>query len=293
MGGANGTTGRGNAVFVGSSHADLAVAEDAAQEGVAVTLQQALDPACDRRCRRPGQGCASRPLPALQQGREVEAFRSRILEPADRRDAPGAAVGDLAGVPGVDAAEGEDRKTRGHRLREPVEAAGRDQARLRRRLEDRAEESEVGPLVAGEADFVGSVRRSAEEECSAGAGAPSASRRRASGRPEAGRWTPSAPAARAMSRRALTSRTRGPPAAARASRASSSSSRSARPLRRTWSPSTPAAPSSLHQRRHCGPGVAAGLLMASRRGIFNRVAGSWRIRRMAAQEEIEVVHAPD
>ena len=43
-------------------------------------------------------------------------------------------------------------------------AAGSEQACLRRRLEDRAEDREIGALIAGETDFVGTVRGSSHQE---------------------------------------------------------------------------------------------------------------------------------
>ncbi len=144
------------------------------------------------------------------------------------------------------------------------------------------------PLDRGRGE---SPRRCASTARSGGARpgrASSARRTGAMGRPEAGRWTPCAPAARTMSGRALTRRLASVAAAAeRASVARARSSRSLQPLRRTCSASTPAAASAQHQRRQSAPGTTAGLVMASRRGIFKSVAG------VATQEEIEVVETPD
>ncbi len=80
-----------------------------------------------------------------------------------------------------------------------TQAARRDPTGLRRGLEDRSEECEIGALIARVANLVHAVRRAPDQERPAGQSRASARRTGAMGSPEAGSWTPSAPAARAMS----------------------------------------------------------------------------------------------
>ena len=211
---------------------------------------------------------------------------NRIFEPANRRQARGATIDDLARVARVDTAEGEDRQAGRDRRGEQTKPAWRHPTGLRRSLEDRSEKREIGPLIAGEADLFHAVRRSPDQERPAGQSIERAADR-GDGETRSGEVDALRAGRENDVRSGVDQDGELSGAAERASVVRARRSRSLQPLQRTCSASTPAAARAAHQRRQAAPGTTAGLLMASRRGIFKGVAGA------ATQEQIEVVQTPD